>query len=258
MHEARKLRAEGKRGAPRILGFTAALLILLGMFFARTVPSEVGISFTKALIGVFIFACLMVLYVYVLGPLIVSHSKYRYKISESGVAADSPRFWFVGWKKIQGYSLSQHSELPEVMVIMIRTQGLTKSLYLPEGEVADAIIATFAGRVPLIENTTEPGQTFELTKLQWAYLYLVTITYAIFGAYFLVLTNLRKVPHFVFFVPIVLGPGSLALLSLFGKRLLKDNFLKVYALAFNVLGVSLIMLLSALLLFYQFSKEMSQ
>lgn len=257
VHDMRELFRQGKTGALRILIFTGALLIALHLFMNKFLPEDFEISFTKAFILIFLFTIGLVCYIYLVCPLIIRYSRYKYKITDEGVnVIGGGQSRVLRWNKITGYILAKHEQVPEISVITICAQDTIRRLYLPEEELAQEIIASVAERLPLLKQVPESLKRIELSKSQRIYLCLFTIIYSVLAAFYMVLAMPKKVGPFVFIVVMIFGPGTLGLSALFGRKLFKNKYLKVYAIVFNMVALGLIMLFSLLFLLYHFSKQM--
>jgi len=256
VHDMRELFRQVKAAAPRILIFTGVLLIALHLFMNKFLPEDAELSFTKAFILVFLFAIGLVCYIYLVYPLIIRYSRYKYKITDEGVNVSwGGQSRLLRWNKITGYILAKHEQVSEISVISICAQDTIRRLYLPEEDLAQEIIASVAERLPLLEQVPESLKRIELSKSQRLYLCLFTIIYSVLAAFYMVLAMPKKVGPFVFIVVMIFGPGTLGLSALFGRKLFKNKSLKVYAIVFNMVALGLIMLFSLLFLLYHFSKQ---
>jgi hypothetical protein len=163
---------------------------------------------------------------------------------------------------MEGYLLSNHEQLPEITVLWIHAHGTGRRLYLPEDDLAHEIVRAVAERVPFVEEFPYSLRRIELSKGQYVYMCLFTFVYSILAAWYFNYNYvvLHEGRHFWLFLPLVIafGPGTLGLLALFGKRLVKNNYLRACALIFNMTALSLSMLFSLVHLFYYFSKQIEQ
>lgn len=259
IHEMKELFRQGKAAAPRILIFTATLLFVLHHFLRSVLPEDFGVPFSKAFIVVFVIAVWGVCSFYVICPLIYGYSRCTYKITDEGIYASGvPRPWYLSWSMMQGYFLSKHEQLTEISVLGIDARGIGKRVYLPEDELARQIISSVAEKIPQMEQIPNSLKKIELSQGQYICLFLLAIVYLVSVAYYVVRCRPGSMIAFVLSGIALLGPGTLGLLLLFGKRFLKNRYLLAYAITLNMTVVAMTMLFTLLFLLYHFSKQIGQ
>ena len=161
---------------------------------------------------------------------------------------------FEPWARIQGYWFSQHEQFPELTVINLQTKKMKRTLVLPEDEQADKIIETISQRVPKIAPE-ETAQTIKLTKLQYIYFGILSVAYTILFVYFMMTSGSKLLFAASFYITMVVGPGTVGLVHLYGKFWKKDRRLMLYAFSFNMATSMLIILFSVLAMYYRFCKQ---
>lgn len=242
-YEIKKLFQEGKTAAPRILIFTAGLLIILYFALNRVLPEDFDMSFTKSFIGIFLFAAVLMVYIYLVFPLIMRYSRDTYKITEKGIkVAGGTKSTLLRWDKLEGYTLERSEKVSEISVLTIYGRGTRRRLYLPKGKIAEEIKKVISERVQPIGQEPDSYEKIKLSKLQYLYLCLLSLVYSICAVYFISTHPNKFVFRLIILFVAVFGPGTLGLLSLFGRKLLTNRHLKLYALVFNMLAVGLTML----------------
>ena len=180
-------------------------------------------------------------------PFFTRFSRTIFLITEKGIRMSCGlKMFFEPWARIKGYWLSQHEQFPELTMVTLQLKKWKRTLILPEDEQADKIIGTISQRIPKVdlkEPVDRPRTS--LTKLQYIYLVILTLVYLIFFTYVILKTGSRNVQLAFVLLALLLGPGTLGSIHMFGKKSFKDNGIKEAA-------VISILLLLGLFFFSQF------
>jgi len=238
----------GRGFVPRVLVAVAVVLLLLYWFLHRTLPDEVLPALDRGLVGVFLgsvgVCCLPFVY-----ALLGRWGPTNYEISEKRISkSDIAGLRVVLWKDVKGYTPSRSSEFPNVISILVHSKRRGMVLWIAEGDLAEQVMTTFRQRCPLIpedeeERSGKPVPSdFEILQLL-----LTTVVYSGVVGYLLSACFSRPVLIFVFLITLLVGPGTMGCLLLYGKKTFRNKNLKCFAYVFNFFG--LVLVISALVLF---------
>jgi hypothetical protein len=259
IHEMKELFRQGKTAAPRILIFTAGLLLIVHHFLNAVLPDDFGASFSRAFIGVFVIAVWGVCSFYVIRPLIYGYSRCTYKITDKGIyATGGPRPWHLAWGMMQGYFISPHDEISGIRILSIRTASTVRELYLPESELADNIASLVAEKVRRLERIPESLRKMRLSEARYAWLLVLTIIFSVSAAYCIITCPCPYIVGLILFAIMLFGPGTLGLALLHGRRFLKNRYLLSYAITFNMAAVAVTIMLTIMFFIYHLSKQIEQ
>ena len=245
-----------KKAIPRTILIITVIIIPTYIFFKTISPDDIGIPLDKVLLKFYFGSIIAVTLFFLLSPLFIRFSRTTYLITDKGFyrLSASNRVVLTTWDLAEGYWLSQHEQFPELTILNIQSKNRTSTMILPENEKANELIEAINQRVPDIapEETT---QTIKLTKLQYIYLGILSVAYTILFVYFMMTSGSKLLFTASFCITMVVGPGTVGLVHLYGKFWKKDRFLIIYAFSFNMATSMLIMLLSALAMYYRLCKQ---
>ena len=245
-----------KGSMPRVLIGTAVILLLLFWFFNHTLPEDVLPELNRGLVIVFVAAVLICSFC-LAHPILVRIFGTTYKITDRKIStSDINGSNAVLWKHVKGYSLSEHQELPDAVSILVHSRKSRKMvLWVPKGELAEQITTTLSERCPLIQEAEEPRpSTPTLSDFEMLQLLLATLAYSVVGGYLLSVYKSPIPLRVIFGATLILGPGTIGCLFLYGRKAIHDKRLRALALVFNFLGLVLLMLTWALFMFYRWSE----
>lgn len=230
-------------------------MLLLYWFLHRTLPDEVLPALDRGLVGVFLGSvgvCCLPFVCALLGRWFQT----KCKISEKGISrSDINGARFLLWKDVTGYTPSRSNEFPGLMSILVHSKRRGMVLWIPRGELAEQVITTFAERCPLIhEDEKARSERVTVSDSETLELLLTSVAYSILAGYLLFAYPSRPMLIIVFGITILVGPGTIGCLLLYGKKTFRDGKLKAIACVFNMLGLVLLMLTWSLFAFYHWSQ----
>jgi len=247
IHEARQLFGQAKTALPRILVITLAIEAVLYSCVVTLIPQEIQreleFSWSRLFRSAFIAAVVLATALYLIMILSTRYFARVYRVRDNGISMIGERGWSVPWKRIEGYSISRHEDLPEIILLMLHTAATKKRILLPEGDYSHQIIATIASRVPLVDVPQDPLERPHLSGCQWFYISLLVLGYLALVAVF---PACARYGHYlavgVLFAPLLFGPGTLGFLTLFGRGCFKNRHFKRYAMTINLITFVLMFL----------------
>lgn len=237
-------------------------MLLLYWFLHRTLPNEVLPALDRGLVVVFC-ASLVLSSLYLIHPLLSRCFQTKCKISDKGIRkADISGEHVMLWKDVRGYTTTRSNDFANLISILVHSKRRKMVLWIPKGELAEQVMTTFRQRCPLIpeeeeERSGKPVPSdFEILQLL-----LTTVVYSGVVGYLLSACFSRPVLIFVFLITLLVGPGTMGCLLLYGKKTFRNKNLKFFAYVFNLFGLVLVMLALVLFDFYYWSeviKELEQ
>ncbi|HIJ71604.1 MAG TPA: hypothetical protein HPP87_09620 [Planctomycetes bacterium] len=245
-----------KKSIPHIIIAIIVISFPLYIFFKNVSPDELDIPWDKIFIIFYIVSISFVTIMFVVDSFLARFFRTNFLITEKGIRISSGQnVFFVPWARIQGYWLSQHEQFPELTMLILHTKKWKRTLILPEDEQADKITETISERTPKVEpkEPVEKPRT-SLTKLQYIYLVTLTMVYSVFLTYVIVETGSRSVQLAFIYLALLLGPGTLGSIHMFGFKCFKDKGIKEATILFNLIACGIIFLLPMLYLYYRYCK----
>ena len=244
-----------KAVVPRVVCVTAAILLVVFGFLWNILPEDILASLKWGFLGVF-GAAMLYCFLFFVHPLFSLVFGTGYEIDEArilkrGITGDTT----VVWADVTGYSVLEDQQFPDLVLITAHTKDRRLNLWLSKGRLAEQVITTFAERCALVaESQGAVRVTRLLTDAQYIYLLVLTLFYSLAVGFLLHAHGSVLVLVLVCVVTVMLGPGTLGCLLLYGTRTVKDRFAKAYAGAFNVAGLVLLFFFFILFELYHWSK----
>ena len=242
---------------PRVLFITAVVWMTLCFGLYLVSPQNSGIDFVRIFVKGLVAAVAigMMLYFWLIFESKFSRTKYKITKERVRVVGSSSRD--IKWKDIIGYKICGHEELEGFSgVYLFYNRGNFRRLIgLPPNELGAQIVKYIAERVPLIEK---PLPAFEIVKLSvWhkVCLFIVTGLYSLCLALYAVFYGAAWIIPFVVWVVLFLGPGTICMAFVFGRRRLSNKSIKNYVCTYNLMSLFLIYVLFFLLWFWKLKKE---
>jgi hypothetical protein len=226
---------QGKRAIPLVLTITAGLLFFFYFFinhyFREYLPPEFADNLIKILSALFLISAVLILYTFWLAPMQILIIPYV--ITEDCIAAKGCKPWRLRWDSVDGYSVRFDDEFLDVVFLRLHHRKSWKEIAITMGELSAGIIDTVAARVPFVEKSYESldKPKLFLSVMQWFYLWLLTIVYSICAGY--LINKLGYSFRILLLGVFIVGPGTLGVVTLVGKKILKERQPKAYAIAFN-------------------------
>lgn len=215
------------------------------------------IPWDRIFLAFYIVSISLVTISFMASPFFTRFSRSIFLITEKGIRMSSgSRAFFEPWTRIQVYWLSQHEQFPELTMVILQLKKWKRTLILPEDEQADKIIETISERIPKVdpkEPVDKPRTS--LTTLQYIYLSILTLVYSFFFTYVIVETRSRSVQLAFIYLALLLGPGTLGSIHMFGFKFFKDKGIKEATILFNLIACGIIFLLPNLYLYYLICKQ---
>jgi hypothetical protein len=250
---------QGKIMFPRV--FVTIGIVWGALYFALDylLPPDSGVNFGKLFILGFVYASLMLVVSYFGIPIVGMFSRIKYKITPERLYVSMSRSESraIRWKDIVGYKACNYEEFegfPGVIIFYHKGQ-FKKSICLPKDERADRIINYIAGRIPPLEKIPESVEIIKLSVFEKILLCVITGLYSLCASVFFIFYG-HKWVLLIWSVPF-LGPGTIYLASIYGRRFLSNKGLQRCALVFNSASVVLIILLNFWLMLWQMKREYS-
>jgi len=246
-----------KKSIPRIIIVLIVISVPLHIFFKNVSPDEIDIPWDRIFLVFYIVSILFVTIPSMTSPFFTRFSRTIFLITEKGIRMScGSKMFFEPWARIKGYWLSQHEQFPELTMVILQLKKWKRTLILPEDEQADKIIGTISQRIPKVdpkEPVDRPRTS--LTKLQYIYLVILTLVCSIFFTYVILKTGSRNVQLAFVLLALLLGPGTLGSIHMFGLKFFKDNGIKEAAVIFNLIASGIIFLLPILYLYYHLCNQ---
>ena len=249
--EVKQLTKNGKKVVAVVLSFTVLTGLFFFIFLYPIIQSdpETNITlfeFSLPFIGAVAFAAFSVVFLYVIHPRLHSKTGAYFKITEEGITKSvNCNTRTCRWEKIKGYCISDHDSLPNIALITIYPSAIR--LLVRKDGMCQKVIDVLNHNTALIDTP------FKFVKLKISQkhhlcLCIFSVIYILLFSY--LLPNLRTYNLPSDFLPIswlftiYFGPGFLVLFTFFRIRLLKNNSLKLCAMAYNFISFFLIIVFS--------------
>lgn len=240
---------------PRVLFITAVvwMVVCFGLYFVS--PHNSGLNFIRIFIVGLAAAIAIVIIVYFLMILEKRFYRTKYKITKERVLIIDGGRRDIKWKNITGYKICDSEELEGFSgVYLFYDKGKFRRLIgLPQDELGVQIVKYIAERVPLLEKTPEVLEIIKLSVWKKIWLCIITGLYSLCISAFFAFYG-HKLILLIWTAPF-LGPGTIYLASIYGRRFLSNKSIQRYAFEFNLVSVILITLLTFWLMIWQMKKE---
>ena len=249
----------GRDFVPRVLVAVAALLLLLFWFLNRTLPDEVLPALNRGLIGVFV-AAIGFCSLYFAYPVLGRRFGTKYEITDKKITqTDIGGGKVMLWKDVKGYTPSEDTEFPKVVSIIVHPKHRKMVLWIPKGELAEQVMTTFSERCPLIRESEAPeSRRAPLSDFEILELLLTTVAYSIVVGYLVSVYLSRPTLIIVLVITLLVGPGTIGCLLLYGKKTFRDKNFRGLAYGFNFCGFILLMLTWVLFALYPWSQVIKE
>lgn len=242
---------------PRVLLVTAILWTALYFALDYVFPPNSDISLDKLFILGFIVVIVPLGFICLTAYLTEKYSRTKYRITSKRVAiTTSSGTKAIKWNSIVTYELFDYKEFEAFSGIRFFTyKGRSKiSICLPADDRSAQIIKYIADRVPLLEKTLPSFEIIKLSLWQKVCLWFITVLFSLCASFYLAFNGPAWSIGLVYIV-LFLGPGTIFVCVVYGRRYLNNNSLKFYICAFNLLSVVLILLLAVWLRLWQLKRE---
>lgn len=240
---------------PRVL--FVIVIFWTGLYFALyyLLPPDSGINFGRIFIRGFVGVAVLLAFPYfwiIFGTLF---SRIKYQITPERVRVIGSSRGDIKWKDIIGYKVCKYEELEGFSgVRFFNHKGrFCESICLPQDERGDQIVRYIAERVPLLEKLPPSLEIINLTMWQKIWLCIITGLYSLCISAFFAFYG-HKLILLISVVPL-LGPGTIYLASIYGRRFLSNKSIQRCALGFNLASGILIILLTFWLIVWQMKRE---
>lgn len=248
---------------PRLILVVGVILLCLYLLIRHIVPQEVFPPIRRGIIGSFFFAQFLPCGFILMG-LIRRYLRTKYEVYENKIiTGDLFNTNTVLWQEIRGYSYLEREAFPNVISIKLHGKGTkNKILSMPEGDMSEGVIRTVGERCAFLsqENIKRPIK-FIPTKSEQVYALIVTLVYSGIAGYLVHKQLLGFSLAHTLLLTLIVGPGTLACLLLYGGRTVRDKGTRAFALLFNFSGTVLLALFWTMLELYYWSniiKDLSE
>lgn len=248
----------GKFFIPRVLCITAVvwMVVCFGLYYVF--PQNSGVNFVRIFIVGLGAAAAIVIMVYFFIIIETKFSRTKYKITKERVRIIDYGNRYINWNSIIGYKICDREELEGLSgVYLFYNRGNFRRLIgLPQDELGVQIVKYIAERVPLIEKTLPAFEIIRLSARHKVCLFVATGLYSFCLALYGVFYGYSAAIACVFvWVVLFLGPGTICMAFVFGRRCLSNKSIKNYVCTYNFLSFGLIYLLFFWLRLWQLKKE---
>lgn len=248
----------GKFFILRVLSITAVvwMVVCFGLYYVF--PQNSGVNFIRMYILGLVATVAIVVMIYLWTILETKFWRTKYKITKERVCIIDSGNRYINWNGIIGYKICDNEELEGFSgVYLFYNRGNFRRLIgLPQDELGVQIVKYIAERVPLIEKTLPAFEIIRLSAWHRACLFVVTGLYsfclALYGVFYGYSAAIACV---LIWVVLFLGPGTICMAFVFGRRCLTNKSIKNYVGTYNLVSFSLIYILFFLLWFWKLKKE---
>lgn len=251
-----------RKSVGRIFVFTLVLGLVVYVCFKAITPQDLDINWEKKLLG-YVSCVSLLLLAWLVQGFIARFSNITYELRESGV------FWrslgggahHLAWEIIEGYWLHEDPEYPGLMGIVLKTKHGARTIILPEGEQASAILNVLDDRAQQIASpepdaSVPPAPPLSIRSL--AFLWIITFTFGIGIAFVLYVLRRPDLTLPVAALFLFAGPGTLGLLLLRGPQCLRERSSVAYVIVFNMGGCAIFIFSELIFLFHEMARWIEQ
>ncbi|MHC4529162.1 MAG: hypothetical protein ACYS29_14895 [Planctomycetota bacterium] len=255
VYTARQEMRRGLMSVLRIVVLTGSALRILYLVFVYLMPDEIPLPLGKVCVVLFVMAVLAHSVMHVVLFYLTLRSRERYQIDADGVRIIGHKYTDqLVWKDIAHYALDQDQKLPGIYLMTLRTWSRSESFCLPKDEREQRIIEYVRKRVSAATEEVlphkEPRETSTcvlLTGLQKLFLFLSTIGYSLALAFCAAFTSWKLFAFYMIMFSIIVGPGTICMVVMFGRRLSKKDDLMGPLVLCNFAALTLAGLLMVIL-----------
>lgn len=245
----------------RTIIITAILEIFFYFLFNLLPVEELGLNLSAVLITLFLITVILCFFIYFEVPYSVRFGRKSYTINEKGVFVNSssPTFWkYI----IRCDPIEKQDQFSDVICLAYYTKRFPDrprhlafektEEYLAE-RVHEYIQSKITVNEPVIANILT---TKKLSRKQHVFLVIFSILWALLFS--ILMTSRQLSPPFTMMGTIILGPGTLGILLVCRKDLLKYQIWPSLMFIYNFLVLSLIVLISMAIMVFYFASILSQ
>lgn len=250
-YACQKLIERGKVIIPRLLPLILIIEYALYTYLKFVLPDDIELKtrLPKIFFFVFLYAAVPLVGIFILYPIIRCRMGGRRQITKKGFRWSDKQIF---WKGVIGYWIENCDEFPDLKKIIFKTKHRLYMIYLPKDETQHSEILQFLDTHISMIEPLYPEPTFILSKRQSLFCWSFTIAVSILAAALSIMFLPKKFMFFSIF-GIFLGPGTISMILIFGKKFLKDKQFS-YAFRLNMAAFMLFMTIVVLAEFYKYHK----
>ena len=246
-------------------------VIFAGFYFLlKPLPLEqADIDLRKIFAILFAFTIGMSFFAYLIHPWLVRFSVLKYKIDEKGITVKSPAVRLYHWKHITSCHLVEPDEMPEGVFNVIFTTRLSprpKLLVfdLSQQNLAEEICQYITEKIASHSRTANVKSRLRPTRQEHYCLFAgsligaFVLTFSIFPWY---IKNLKEngpagafSPVIALIIVLALGPGTWAILSLYGQKTFRFRDWPAWILFYNYIALLLTLIFLILVFIFKLRK----
>lgn len=245
---------------PILLSVTTIIVITFWLVLKR-LTSGIEFSFSnKSCVPPLFIIFIGLPFIYFCDWFLTKRSQIKYSIGSKGIyiTKSSSTEIFYAWEKYECFIPIKEEVIPESKVIGLRLKrGSLRHLYLPDTNLVAEVIQTLENKLPVCQTDI----TLRLTVYHWAFLFTLSCVYY---ACLLCLFLFGKLPQFEL-LPIILillilylGPGTLGLLLLFGRKFFKSHQFFRFAILWNMTFFAMTVIFSLIVALFYFVYQIKQ
>jgi hypothetical protein len=186
-------------------------------------------------------------FLYLYNWFLIKHSKIKYSVSSKGIHITSSNKIFYPWEKFECFIPIEEEVIPETKVIALRLKrGRRRYLHLPDTNLVAEVIQTLENKLPLCQTEI----TLRLTVYHWMFLFVFSCVYYTCLLCLFLFEEVQQIewlPQIFLLLTVCLGPGTLGLLLLFGRKSFKSYQLFSLAVLWNMAFLAMTMIISSII-----------
>lgn len=241
----------GKVIIPRLLPLILIIEYALYTYLKFVLPDDMEqkTKLPKIFFFVFLYAAVPLFVLFIIFPIIRRRFGGHRQITEKGFKWSDKH---ISWKGTIGYWIESCEKFPDLKKIIFKTKHRLYMIYLPKDEAQHSDILQFLDAHTSMIEPQYPEPTFVLSNRQLLFCWSFTIAVSILAAAVFIMFLPTELMFFSVF-GIFLGPGTVSMILIYGKKFLKDKQFS-YAFILNMAAFMLFMTIVVLAELYKYHK----